>query len=370
MEELISVKDFEKFDDVTPNNDGTYNKEDLQQLLKDKAMYYALALEEVRSSYNAINVQEQNHKDELSKISSQHDQDLQQYKDREEEIKKEYAQKDADKEKQQEEYNKSSQLLTQLTIEARENVNKAQQKAEEIKSKAEDEAKEIINNAHKEKESILSNAQSQSSQIIEAAKKEMQSYTEEQMRKAENDAKNTRQIAQNYKEQQEQEINDLRKQSIDANEKIINEGSEKAKNLVNQAKENANSIMDEAQSQYNEISKDIKQSKRANHSLVKHMRQLINEIDRIKEHDSYKALDHIAAKTKSQIKQHEEGEKKETKQSPTQAQQEIKTQENVQSPSTPTAVSDQDLKDLPPDLQESIKNSINFSKEMLDKKED
>lgn len=295
MTKLISENEMKDLSTLTPTKDNYFTREQVQELLNKKAEYYNAALVELKSTYQAIEIQEEQHKEQIEKLKENN---LNDTSDLQQKI-KEYDEKIK-------EYNNNSQLLTQLTVEARSTINDAKEKARQIENDALEEAKSLELSTRKEAEKIRENAETQSHEMIENAKIRMKDYEKEVKEQADKEAQQILDNANAFKENQENELNDLRKQVIEANEQIIQEGSDKAKSLITQAQEKANTIIDEAQNKYNVIAHEINQTKKAGIVITKRMKELAEAFDDIKELESYKLIKDVSDKTqnKSSVKGH------------------------------------------------------------------
>lgn len=295
MAKLISENEMKDLSTLTPTKDNYFTREQVQELLNKKAEYYNAALVELKSTYQAIEIQEEQHKEQIKKLKENN---LNDTSDLQQKI-KEYDEKIK-------EYNNNSQLLTQLTVEARSTINDAKEKARQIENDALEEAKSLELSTRKEAEKIRENAETQSHEMIENAKIRMKDYEREVKEQADKEAQQILDNANAFKENQENELNDLRKQVIEANEQIIQEGSDKAKSLITQAQEKANTIIDEAQNKYNVIAHEINQTKKAGIVITKRMKELAEAFDDIKELESYKLIKDVSDKTqnKSSVKGH------------------------------------------------------------------
>lgn len=295
MTKLISENEMKDLSTLTPTKDNYFTREQVQELLNKKAEYYNAALVELKSTYQAIEIQEEQHKEQIEKLKENN---LNDTSDLQQKI-KEYDEKIK-------EYNNNSQLLTQLTVEARSTINDAKEKARQIENDALEEAKSLELSTRKEAKKIRENAETQSHEMIENAKIRMKDYEKEVKEQSDKEAQQILDNANAFKENQENELNDLRKQVIEANEQIIQEGSDKAKSLITQAQEKANTIIDEAQNKYNVIAHEINQTKKAGIVITKRMKELAEAFDDIKELESYKLIKDVSDKTqnKSSVKGH------------------------------------------------------------------
>lgn len=295
MTKLISENEMKDLSTLTPTKDNYFTREQVQELLNEKAKHYNAALVELKSTYQAIEIQEKQHNEQIEKLKENN---LNDTSDLQRKI-EEYDEKIK-------EYNNNSQLLTQLTVEARSTINDAKEKARQIENDALEEAKSLDLSTRKEASKIRENAEIQAREMTENAKIRMREYEKEVKEEANKEAQQILDDACNFKENQENELNELRQQVIDANEQIIQEGSDKAKSLITQAQERANNIIDEAQNKYNVIAHEINQTKKAGIVITKRMKELAKAFDDIKELESYKLIKDVSDKTqnKSSVKGH------------------------------------------------------------------
>lgn len=295
MTKLISENEMKDLSTLTPTKDNYFTREQVQELLNEKAKHYNAALVELKSTYQAIEIQEKQHNEQIEKLKENN---LNDTSDLQRKI-EEYDEKIK-------EYNNNSQLLTQLTVEARSTINDAKEKARQIENDALEEAKSLDLSTRKEASKIRENAEIQAREMTENAKIRMREYEKEVKEEANKEAQQILDDARNFKENQENELNELRQQVIDANEQIIQEGSDKAKSLITQAQERANNIIDEAQNKYNVIAHEINQTKKAGIVITKRMKELAKAFDDIKELESYKLIKDVSDKTqnKSSVKGH------------------------------------------------------------------
>lgn len=295
MNKLISTNEMKDLSQLIPSEDNKFTKEQVQKMLNQKADYYNHALNELKSVYQALEIQEQENNEKIKQLkeqSSQDNSDLQSKID-------EYNQKINEYDQKINEYNNNSQLLTQLTVEARSTINDAKEKAKKIEQDATNKAQSIEHFSREESKKVRDDADAQANEIIESAKTRAKNYEEELINQANKDAEKIVNDANEFKENQEKELNQLRDQVIEANDQIIQDGSDKAKSLITRAQEKANQIIDEAQEKYNAIAHEINQTKKAGTVITKKMKELSEAFDEIKELESYKLIKDVSNKTQS-----------------------------------------------------------------------
>lgn len=336
---------------LTPNTDGTYNKEDIQNMLNNKGEYYKDVLKELEKMYKAIGDQDQQHK-----------QDIQKYEDK---IK---------------EYDNNSQLLTQLTMEARSNLNKSKEKSERTLQEAEKSSNEIINDAHNQARDIINEARKHAQDINDQKIKELNDYENHEKNRINEEVEKIRNNAYKHKVQQEDEINKLREQTLENNNRIIQEGSDKAKSLIMQAQNKSSEILDDAQKQYDEISGEINEIRKAGMVFTKNIEDLITSTQQIQNLDSYQMLKDIKNKHEKSSQQQSQNDKKypetllnDTLDNKEKSSQKIeKKQFNFSNNTDVSNVLNDDNKldinvsSLPKNLQDGIKNSLQLQRELTD----
>lgn len=374
MNKLISANEMKDLSKLTPTTDNYFTKEQVQELLNEKAEYYNHALTELKSTYEAIEIQEKEHNEQIAKLKENNSKDT---SDLQNKI-KEYDEKIK-------EYNNNSQLLTQLTVEARSTINDAKEKARKIESEALENAKSLELSTREEAKKIREDAESQANDIMENTKKRTSEYENEVKEQANKEAQQIIDDANEFKENQENELNQLRDQVIEANEQIIQDGSDKAKSLITQAQDKANKIIDEAQEKYNAIAHEITQTKKAGIVITKRMKELAEAFDDIKELEAYKLIKDVSDKTQSKssskghskvpVNQHadtvkvpeSDADEKLTKESDLLSNNDVRNVLN-QSPEKIeiNALTDSQINAMP----EAIKNSLKLKKELTEDKEE
>lgn len=320
MTNLISVEEMKNFD-LSPNNDGTYNKEDIEELLNKKAIHYQNALKELEKTYQSINDLDAKHQAELKEAK-----------------------------KSAEEYEANSRLLTKLTIEAQSNLDKSKEKAESTLNDASEQSTQIINIAKEKAQSIIDDARQNVEKIKLSTEEQAKDYLRAEKEKVDQEVKIIKEKAIKEKEEQEKEINDLRNQTLENNKKIIEEGSAKAKSLVIQARDKASRVLEDAQTQCEDVSKDINEIRKAGASFAKNIETLIQQVNELQNLKAYQTLKEVTSVTKADHKVEQSQSSKELTQQTSDHVKEVANQ-NANS----FDIHSIDISNFPEELQNSIK---------------